>query len=61
MINAEYIITEKFGKFIPTDISGTEVLILISIVVILVYTMHKLLSDSKYENSIVVKLIDKIF
>ncbi len=61
MINVEFIIIEKFGKFIPTDISGIEILILILIVAILTYTIHKLLSDSKYENSTIVKLIEKIF
>ena len=61
MINAEFIIIEKFGKFIPTDVSAIEILVFITLVGMLAYGMNKLLSNTKYENSTVVKLINKIF
>jgi len=61
MINLELIIVKEFGKFIPTNVDKTDILVFVSLVIVFAYGIHKLLSNSKYKDLPIVKLIDKIF
>jgi len=61
MINLEYTIVQKFGEFIPINLDGVDVLVWVMFVGISIYALNKLLTNNKYENTLIVKLINKIY
>ena len=60
MINMEYVIVHMFGEFIPIGLDGVDVLVWIMFAGISIFFLFKLLTNNKYENTLIVKLINKI-
>ncbi|MCD6433869.1 MAG: hypothetical protein J7L21_07490 [Sulfurimonas sp.] len=61
MTNLEYMTDKIYSVLIPTDMDGVDALVLIMFTGITIYVLNKLLTNSKYENTLIVKLIHKIF
>ncbi len=60
MIDIENMADKIYVVLMPTDMNGMDVLVLLMFTGITTYTLSKLLTNSKYKNTLIVKLIYKI-
>jgi len=61
MIDIENMADKIYGVLMPTDMNGVDALVLIMLTGITIYTLSKLLTNPKYEDTLIIKLISKIF
>ena len=61
MIDIENMANKIYGALMPTDMNGVDALVLIMFTGTTLYILNKLLTNPKYEDTFIVKLIFKIF